>query len=213
MKSLDAAPEDYTLIFTGTGTTGAIWKLIAILGIHCPQQLLPFLKTDEIEKPLVLCSHAEHHSNELMWRETIADVIPIPSDDTTGSLSLEALREVLENNKDKYELIIGSFTAGSNVTGLTTKTGPVASLMHEYGAFICFDYAGAGPYKNMQMSPSIPDDPKSYLDAIFISPHKFVGGPGTRTCSQVLARTAKVSHMYPHSRSLVCSQGLCQLPK
>jgi selenocysteine lyase/cysteine desulfurase len=90
---------------------------------------------------------------------------------------LEVLRKLLEEAKDKYPLIIGSFTAGSNVTGLTTKPGPVADLMHEYGGYICFDYAGAGPYKDMRMQ--IDNENASYLDAIYISPHKFVGGPGT----------------------------------
>ena len=178
LQSLHADPNQYSLIFTGTGVTGAIWKLIAILGIHCPPQLQPCLDMNhpDMERPLILCSQAEHHSNELMWHETIADVISVPSDET-GSLDLEFLRRTLEDSKDKYNLIIGSFTAGSNVTGLVTKPKPVADLMHEYGGYICFDYAGAGPYKDMRMVLNESGD--SYLDAIFISPHKFVGGPGT----------------------------------
>jgi selenocysteine lyase/cysteine desulfurase len=178
MKSLHASPEHCALIFTGTGVTGAIWKLIALLGIHCPVQLLPYLDMKKVKKPLILISHSEHHSNELMWRETIADVMPIPPD-STGALDLEFMRGILEENKEKYETIIGSFTAGSNVTGLLTPPGPVASILHEYGGYACFDYAGAGPYVEMSMEPSIPGDDKSYLDAIYISPHKFVGGPGT----------------------------------
>jgi hypothetical protein len=178
MKSLHASREHCDLIFTGNGVTAAIWKLIALLGIHCPAQLLPHLDMTKVKKPLILISHSEHHSNELMWRETIADVMPIPPD-STGALDLEFMRGILEENKDKYETIIGSFTAGSNVTGLLTPPGPVASLLHEYGGYACFDYAGAGPYVEMSMEPSIPGDDKSYLDAIYLSPHKFVGGPGT----------------------------------
>jgi selenocysteine lyase/cysteine desulfurase len=178
MKSLHASPEHCDLIFTGSGVTAAIWKLIALLGIHCPMQLLPYLDMKKVKKPLILISHSEHHSNELMWRETIADVMPIPPD-STGALDLDFMRGILEENKDKYKTIIGSFTAGSNVTGLTTPPGSVASLLHEYGGHACFDYAGAGPYLDMSMEPLIPGDDKSYLDAIYISPHKFVGGPGT----------------------------------
>ena len=188
LQSLGADPEQYSLIFTGTGSTGAIWKLIAMLGIHCPVQLQPHLKFDsdkdddqtKQEKVLVLISHCEHHSNELMWRETVADVMPIPNDET-GSLDLTFLRTILEHHHKHYQTIIGSFTAGSNVTGLTTKPEPVADLMHEFGGYACFDYAGAGPYKDMKMTLTKDDQgtPTTYLDAIYISPHKFVGGPGT----------------------------------
>lgn len=154
MTSLHANTTEHDLIFAGSGSTGAIWKLIAMLGIHCPMQLRPYLKTELIKKPLVLVSQAEHHSNELMWRETIADVLRIPFD-TCGSLDLNVLEHILKEKKDQYDLIIGSFTAGSNVTGLTTGPGPVASMMHKYGGRVCFDYAGAGPYKEMNMSPTI----------------------------------------------------------
>jgi hypothetical protein len=152
MKSLHADSETHALIFTGTGVTGALWKLIAILGIHCPKQLLPFLDMTQVKRrPLVLVSQAEHHSNELMWRETIADVLAMPPD-STGSLDLKFLDQTLRERANKYDLIIGSFTAGSNVTGLTTKPGPVATVLHKYGAYVCFDYAGAGPYREMCMS-------------------------------------------------------------
>lgn len=148
LNSLNAPTQDYSLIFMGNGVTAAIWKLIAILGIHCPTQLRPHLDESSMTRPLVLISHSEHHSNELMWRETIADVIPIPTNNE-GSLDLIFLRSVLEEQAPNYDLIIGSFSAGSNVTGLITKPGPVAKLLHEFHAFLCFDYAGAGPYVDL----------------------------------------------------------------
>ena len=187
MQALSADPDNYELLFTGSGSTAAIAKVIALLGIHVPAQMSPFMNWWKFNleaalggdgKPLVLISHAEHHSNELMWRETIADVKTIPPDDETGSVDLDFLEKVLRDNQHKYKHIIGSFTAGSNVTGLVAPVGKIANLMHKYGGYVCFDYAGAGPYKRMQMeSNSVGDN--YYLDAIFLSPHKFVGGPGT----------------------------------
>ena len=180
LQSLHADPKQYSLIFTGTGSTGAIAKLVALLRLndhsHHETSAGNGAEAATGGKPvLVLCSQCEHHSNELLWRETTAaDVLSIPND-TTGSLDLTYLKQVLEDNSKKYETIVGSFTAGSNVTGLTTKPGPVADLIHHYGGYVCFDYAGAAPYKDMKMTES----DTTYLDAIYISPHKFVGGPGT----------------------------------
>jgi len=188
MESLNADKERYELMFTGSGSTAAISKLIALLGIHVPPQMNSFINWWKFNlegafggygKPLILISHAEHHSNELMWRETVGDVMTIPPDEETGTLDLSFLEKVLKNKRRKYKHIIGSFTAGSNVTGLVPPVGKIANLMHKYGGYVCFDYAGAGPYKRMQMECSHLDGSSYYLDAIFISPHKFVGGPGT----------------------------------
>jgi len=110
------------------------WKLISILGIHCPPQLCPHLNNDTLPKVLVLVSQSEHHSNEVMWRQTIADVDTVSTDDN-GGLNQTDLRELLEKKHHLYNLIIGSFTAGSNVTGLRTEPGPVAKIIHEVSMF------------------------------------------------------------------------------
>jgi selenocysteine lyase/cysteine desulfurase len=181
MDAIHADPKQYELIFAGTGTTGAINKMIAILGIKVPAQMQKYMKDiPQDERPMVFISAQEHHSNELMWRETVADVEQIPMN-SKGELALDILEEKLNKAKhiEKRKLIIGSFSAGSNVTGLLNNPGPIASVCHKYGCYACFDYAAAAPYVNIKMASTNEDDELSYLDAIYISPHKFVGGPGT----------------------------------
>ena len=115
----------------------------------------------------------EHHSNEVSWRETIADVVTI-HEDADGRVSLDHLREELERHADR-PLKIGSFSAASNVTGIVTDTEGVADLLHEHGALSFWDFAACAPYVDIEMyGPG-----SSRKDAIFISPHKFIGGPGT----------------------------------
>jgi selenocysteine lyase/cysteine desulfurase len=119
----------------------------------------------------------EHHSNELPWRESIADVVVIP-EDTDGQIDLKALERALGDHADR-PLKIGSFSAASNVTGITTDTAAMASLLHRHGALSFWDVAAAAPYVGISMQPVDPSDPLSYKDAIFVSPHKMIGGPGT----------------------------------
>jgi selenocysteine lyase/cysteine desulfurase len=118
----------------------------------------------------------EHHSNELPWRESIADVVVIPEDDTghvdVSRLEVELLRYV------PRPLRIGSFSAASNVTGILTDTEAVAEVLHRYGALSFWDYAAAGPYVSIRVLPPA-GRPLAYKDAVFLSPHKFIGGPQT----------------------------------
>jgi selenocysteine lyase/cysteine desulfurase len=110
----------------------------------------------------------EHHSNELPWRESIADVVVVP-EDADGHVDRAALAAALERHADR-PLKIGSFSAASNVTGILTDTAAISALLHRHGALACWDYAAAGPYVEITMTGK---------DAVFLSPHKFVGGPGT----------------------------------
>src|SRR5690606_1925199 len=116
----------------------------------------------------------EHHSNELPWRESIADVVVI-REDTDGHVDLAHLEEELARYAAR-PLKIGSFSAASNVTGIATDTRAVSTLLHRYGALSFWDYAAAGPYVKIEMKE---DDELAYKDAVFISPHKFIGGPQT----------------------------------
>jgi selenocysteine lyase/cysteine desulfurase len=118
----------------------------------------------------------EHHSNELPWRESIADVVPI-GEDRDGHIDVAELREQLIRYADR-PLRIGSFSAASNVTGILSDTQTVSRLLHTWGALSLWDYAAAGPYVPIRMAASQPgaDDHK---DAVFLSPHKFPGGPQT----------------------------------
>lgn len=177
--------DDTAVIFTGSGSTGAIDKLVGILGIRVPAALDARHRMVERtippeQRPVVFIGPFEHHSNELPWRESIADVVTI-HEDADGHVDLDDLRTELERHADR-PVKIGSFSAASNVTGVITDARAVTRLLHEHGALSFWDYAAAGPYLDVEMNP--PDgDPLARKDAIFLSPHKFVGGPGTPGCS------------------------------
>jgi selenocysteine lyase/cysteine desulfurase len=170
--------DDNTLvIFTGSGSTGAIDKLVRILGLSLPRALDErYDLTAAIpasERPVVFIGPFEHHSNELPWRESIADVVQIP-EDADGHIDQAALEDELRRHADR-PLRIGSFSAASNVTGIVSDTHGIAALLHRYGALSFWDFAAAGPYVEIAMNPG----GDRYKDAVFLSPHKFVGGPGT----------------------------------
>jgi selenocysteine lyase/cysteine desulfurase len=172
--------EDTVVIFTGSGSTGAIDKLVGILGIRIPADLdarygLRGL-VPAIERPVVFTGPYEHHSNELPWRESIADVVTI-HEDGDGHVDVDQLTGELERYRDR-PLKIGSFSAASNVTGIVTDTHRITRLLHEHGALSFWDFAAAAPYVDIEMNPR-DGDPLARKDAIFLSPHKFIGGPGT----------------------------------
>lgn len=169
------------VIFCGSGSTAAIDKLIGILGLRIASQLDDaFHLTDSIPRelrPVVFVGPFEHHSNEIAWRETIADVVVIP-EDSDGHVDLAVLEQQLAAYAHRPRLI-GSFSAASNVTGIVTDTAAVARLLHHHGALAFFDFAAAAPYTHVDMNLEESADPLAYMDAVFISPHKFIGGPGT----------------------------------
>jgi len=177
--------DDTKVIFVGSGSTGAIDKLVGILGLRLPRELdLKYGLSEQIpadQRPVVFIGPFEHHSNELPWRESIADVVTI-HEDGDGHIDLAQLADELRLYSDR-PVRIGSFSAGSNVTGITTDTNAVTRLLHEHGALAFWDFAAAAPYVDIQMNPRTtggePGDPAERKDAIFLSPHKFIGGPGT----------------------------------
>ncbi len=173
------AGDDYAVVFAGSGATGAIDRLIGVLNLRLPAELdRQYGLSDHIpaeERPVVFVGPFEHHSNELPWRESIADVIVIP-EDRDGHIDLEILEKELVVHQER-PLRIGSFSAASNVTGIVSDTRAIASLLHRHGALSFWDFAAAAPYVDIDMAPG--DQPLAYKDAVFISPHKFIGGPGT----------------------------------
>jgi selenocysteine lyase/cysteine desulfurase len=177
-RCVGAGPE-HAVVFCGSGSTGAIDKLIRVLGLALPHELDDRYRLSESipeeERPIVFIGPFEHHSNELPWRESIADVVTI-REDADGHVDLEHLEAELRRYADR-PLKIGSFSAASNVTGIVTDTRAVARLLHRYGAFSFWDFAAAAPYVDIKMT--FDDDPEAAKDAIFISPHKLIGGPGT----------------------------------
>jgi len=193
-KSVNAGPKG-KIIFTESGTTGGITKLQQILGVYWPpatrERVNFFLKScldrnpDRTacnlalqnyiheNKPIVFVGPYEHHSNELMWRLTLCEVVEIPLDENSG-LDLIALEKTVSAPKYANRPKIGSFSAASNVSGLKTDVFDVARILHKHGALACFDFAACAPYIQIDMNR----DAQCYFDAIFFSPHKFLGGPG-----------------------------------
>jgi selenocysteine lyase/cysteine desulfurase len=166
------ADDRYVVIFTGSGSTGAIDKMIHILGLRIPAELDDryglAAHIPPGDRPVVFIGPFEHHSNELPWRESIADVVVIP-EDADGHVDTASLESELTRYADR-RLKIGSFSAASNVTGILSDTRAISDLLHRHGALSFWDFAAAAPYVDIRMQDS---------DAVFLSPHKFVGGPGT----------------------------------
>lgn len=173
--------DDTCVIFCGSGSTSAINKLIGILNLRIPADLDRKYHLSEhiphAERPVVFIGPYEHHSNELPWRESIADIVTI-REDSNGQIDCEQLEQELIRYQNR-PLRIASFSAASNVTGILSDTHAVTQLVHSYGALAFWDFAAAAPYVDIEMNPRCSDHPNAYKDAIFLSPHKFIGGPGT----------------------------------
>jgi selenocysteine lyase/cysteine desulfurase len=168
------ANESDVLVTTGTGMTAALSKLQRYLGLRTSDNR-PYSKiVDKKDKPVVFITHMEHHSNQVPWYETNADVVILPSDEN-NLVNPEILSEEIKKYADRT-LKIGSFTACSNVTGIITPYHELAKIMHQNGGFCFVDFAASAPYVKIDMHP---ENPEEQLDAIFFSPHKFLGGPGT----------------------------------
>lgn len=172
-RHVNAGPYDVIINF-GFGMTAAIIKFQRILGLKVPEQLSSYVKLPEELRPVVFITHMEHHSNQTSWLETLADVEVIPPDDK-GLVDVKSLAHLLEKYKHR-QVKIGSFSACSNVTGIETPYYVLARIMHEHGGYCFVDFAASAPYVNINMHP---ENPPEKLDAIFFSPHKFLGGPGS----------------------------------
>ncbi len=168
------ASDDDVLLTTGTGMTGAVNKLHRILGLRVPDRVEKYVHVPAHKRPVVFCTHMEHHSNQTSWLETIADVVCLEPDER-GLVAPDHLREALGPYKDR-ERIFGAFTSCSNVTGIETPYRDLARIIHEVGGTVFVDFAASAPYVEIDMHPA---DPMERLDGIYFSPHKFLGGPGS----------------------------------
>jgi selenocysteine lyase/cysteine desulfurase len=173
-RHVNAAHQD-VLLTCGTGMTGAICKFQRILGLRVPDAALERVEITERNRPVVFVTHMEHHSNQTSWLETLAEVVVMPAGDD-GYVDPGLLDELLERYRDR-PLKIGSFTSGSNVTGILTPYHDLARVMHRHGGVCFVDFAATAPYVDIDMHPE--GDPEARLDAVFFSPHKFLGGPGS----------------------------------
>lgn len=184
--------DNCSVIAAGTGATGAVIAFSKIIGLYmapATKKLLMNILVNPDEKkiinqifekeyhenaPVVFVGPYEHHSNILVWRESLAELVEIKLNDE-GYLDLKDLESKVSDSKYANRLKIGSFSAGSNVTGVKTPVYDVAKILHKYNTLVCFDFAASGPYVEIDMNK----DQDSYFDAIYLSPHKFIGGPGS----------------------------------
>ncbi len=194
-KSVNAGPSG-RIVACGTGATGAIDKLQQIIGVALApatrkniEEVLDHAGGDidaerfrdalDEKQPVVFIGPYEHHSNEISWRQSVAETIEVRLD-AAGNIDLAHLEKLLKDPRYKDRKRIGSFSAASNVTGIRSDVRGIASLLHKYDAIACFDFAACAPYVDIDMNPE-PEQPGEdpSIDAIFISPHKFLGGPGS----------------------------------
>ena len=161
--------NDFVLLPCGSGATGAIKKFQELLGLYIPPATRARFNfnTDAVEKPLIIVGPFEHHSNEISYREALCDIIRIPLCET-GNVDLKYLKKTLEENKERE--LIGAFSTASNVTGIIPPYEEISTLLREYNAIIAFDSAASSPCLNVD---------SKHFDALFLSPHKLLGGPGT----------------------------------
>lgn len=152
--------DECAVIFAGSGATAGLNRLVSLLGV------------DQAENAVVLVGPYEHHSNLLPWRETSAKVIEIPEADEGGP-DLAVLEKTLIEHRSA-DLLIGSFSAASNVTGIITDADAVTRLLKQHGALALWDYAGGAPYLTIDMATGS----DAQKDAVVASAHKFPGGPG-----------------------------------
>ena len=173
-QHVHAGPGD--LILTcGSGMTRVLTKLQRILGLLIPERARRYVQIPDAERPVVFVTHMEHHSNHTSWLETVADVVWLPPDER-GLVCPDHLEEALEKHRDR-PVKIGAFTACSNVTGIETPYHELSRRMHRYGGACFVDFAASGPYVAIDMHPE--GDTEARLDAVYFSPHKFLGGPGS----------------------------------
>src|SRR4029079_14553508 len=144
--------DDTVVIFAGSGCTGAISKLIGVLGLRIPSaledryHLMQHISAEQ--RPVVFIGPFEHHSNELPWRESIADVVTI-GQDIDGHIDLAVLREQLDRDADR-PLLLRTLSAASNVTGILSDTVAISTLLHQHGALSFWDCAAAAPYVDIE---------------------------------------------------------------
>jgi selenocysteine lyase/cysteine desulfurase len=172
-KHVNAGPNDL-IISTGSGMTGVINKFQRILGLKVYEKHRKYIDIPVEDRPLVFITHMEHHSNQTTWLETIADV-EIINPDENGQVDLKHFKDLLEQYKYR-KIKFAAVTACSNVTGLITPYFEMAELIHAVGGRIFVDFACSAPYVDVNMHP---EKEEQRLDAIYFSPHKFLGGPGT----------------------------------
>lgn len=174
IKDHVGANDKDVLISSNSGMTGVVNKFQRILGLKIHESFSDKIDVPENDKPIVFITHMEHHSNQTSWLETIADVVVVPPNDE-GLVELDNFKSAIKQYQDR-KVKIAAITSCSNVTGIITPYMEVAELMHKNKGYCFVDFACSAPYIHINMHEN--DEQGRYLDAIYFSPHKFLGGPG-----------------------------------
>jgi selenocysteine lyase/cysteine desulfurase len=174
IKKHVGASRDDVLISSNSGMTGIVNKFQRILGLKLHEKFRDKISIPENERPVIFITHMEHHSNQTSWYETLAEVVVIPPDDQ-GLVDLVKFRDTVRQYSHR-QTRIAAVTSCSNVTGIITPFMDIAQLMHEEGGLCFVDFAASAPYIEIEMHED--DSSGRYLDALYFSPHKFLGGPG-----------------------------------
>ncbi len=172
-KHVNANSSD-VLISSNSGMTGVVNKFQRILGLRLHERFHGHWKPEENKRPVIFITHMEHHSNQTSWIETIAKVEIIKANED-GLPDLNHLKHLLAKYKNS-DFKAAAVTSCSNVTGVKTPYYEIAKMMHREGGLCFVDFACSAPYIDIDMHPS---DPEASLDAVYFSPHKFLGGPGS----------------------------------
>ena len=170
LKDALGLDERFYLISAGCGATGAIKKFEEIMGLYLPPMSANRLGEESLKGanlPLVIVSPYEHHSNEVSLREGLCEVVRIPLS-KSGEINFGRLDQLLKINSKRE--IIGCFSAASNVTGIISDYKKIYVMMKRYGATVAFDAASFSSHDNLDAD---------YFDALFLSPHKLLGGVGS----------------------------------
>ncbi|WP_419777220.1 aminotransferase class V-fold PLP-dependent enzyme [Malaciobacter marinus] len=182
LKKMFELDENFTILPGGCGATAAIKHFQELMGVYIPPATKQRfnINVDKSKLPLVIIGPYEHHSNDVSYREALCESIRIKLD-KNGLVDLVHLEEVLKKNKNRE--IIGSFCIASNVTGIISDYKAISKLLRKYSAIVCFDAAASSPYMNVECK---------YYDALFVSPHKLLGGPGS--CGLLVIRKSLINN-------------------
>lgn len=135
LNCVHAKHNDYTAIFTGSGTTSACNRLARGLA-----------KTRN-KKTIVLISAMEHHANDLPHRQHNNHVIYIPlkpsSHDQSGAhagcVDLDAFEKLCQTHSNQINYI--AVSSVSNVTGINNPIKKMTEIAHQHGALMIVDAA------------------------------------------------------------------------
>lgn len=172
-RHVNAGPQD-VIISSSSGMTGVVNKFQRILGLKVHEKYKDRVILDGDNKPVVFVTHMEHHSNQTSWLETLADVVLIPHNEG-GLVDINSFKKMLQKFNNR-RIKIAAVTSCSNVTGIFTPFYEIAEIIHAAGGKCFVDFACSAPYIPVDMHPK---NKNQKLDAIYFSPHKFLGGPGT----------------------------------